>query len=469
MARRAVAVALAGCLAAGCGGGAHRRAALTRTPAATATSTATESATATPAPTPVPRLRGARPCPEDGSLTCSVLRVPLDRSGGSPGTLRLRVATTGPRRAPVVLLLSGGPGEAAIFILPRVRALLPGLAHRVRLVTIDQRGTGRGALRCPALQREMGASDLAPPTARAVRACAAAIGPRRRFFSTTDTVADLDALRQALHADRMVLDGVSYGTYVAERYALAHPNAVRGLVLDSVVPHAGVNVFSDTPMRATPRVLRAACPSCPGDPAADLRKEIARHHDGPRMLDVLTALSISRPHLKIAIDLLHAAAAGRRTGLLRLLRGVQRRERSYPASELSQGLHASTLCADTPTPWGGPDAPLAGRKAKLDAAVPAGLGPYDRATATGNGIALQCLYWPPVPEPKPPAGGTLPAAPTLLLAGEQDLSTPLEWARKEVRTAPRGHLMLVPGAGHSVQLQEIPKVLAAVRRIWLAR
>jgi pimeloyl-ACP methyl ester carboxylesterase len=57
----------------------------------------------------------------------------------------------------------------------------------------------------------------------------------------------------------------------------------------------------------------------------------------------------------------------------------------------------------------------------------------------------------------------------LLLAGEQDLSTPLEWARQEARTAPQGRLMIVPGAGHSVQLQAIPKVLAAVRRIWLAR
>jgi pimeloyl-ACP methyl ester carboxylesterase len=469
--RCAVLLALAGCVAAGCGGGGgQRHAALT--PAPTATATATESATATPAPTPVPRLRHARPCPEDRSLSCAVLRVPLDDSGGTPGTLRLRVATTGPRHAPVVLLLSGGPGEAAIFILPRVRALFPGLARRIRLVTIDQRGTGRGALRCPALQREMGASDLAPPTARAVRACAGAIGPQRQFFSTSDTVADLDALRQALHADRMVLDGVSYGTYVAERYALAHPDAVRGLVLDSVVPHAGVNVFSDTPMQATPRVLHAACPSCPGDPAADLRTEIAAHHDGPQMLDVLTALSISHPHLKIAIDLLHAAAAGHRTGLLRLQRGVERRERSYPANLLSQGLHAGTLCADTPTPWGGPDAPLAGRRAQLDAAVAklprAGLGPYDRATASGNGIALQCLYWPPVPAPAPPTGGNLPDAPTLLLSGEQDLSTPLAWARREARTAPHGHLMIVPGAGHSVQLQAIPDVLAAVRRVWLA-
>ena len=96
-------------------------------------------------------------------------------------------------------------------------------------------------------------------------------------------------------------------------------------------------------------------------------------------------------------------------------------------------------------------------------------GPYDRATAAGNGFALQCLYWPPVREPAPPASGTLPHAPTLLLAGEEDLSTPLTWARREARTAPDGHLMTVPGAGHSVQLQRIPKVLAAVRRIWLAR
>ena len=108
-----------------------------------------------------------------------------------------------------------------------------------RIVAIDQRGTGAGALRCPALQREMGASDLTPPTPGAVRACGARIGPERRFFTTTDTVADLELLRRALGVDRIALDGTSYGTYVAERYALAHPDRVDRLVLDSVVPHAG--------------------------------------------------------------------------------------------------------------------------------------------------------------------------------------------------------------------------------------
>jgi pimeloyl-ACP methyl ester carboxylesterase len=43
--------------------------------------------------------------------------------------------------------------------------------------------------------------------------------------------------------------------------------------------------------------------------------------------------------------------------------------------------------------------------------------------------------------------------PVLLLAGEHDLSTPLAWARAEAATAPRGRLLEVPGAGHSVQLR----------------
>ena len=39
----------------------------------------------------------------------------------------------------------------------------------------------------------------------------------------------------------------------------------------------------------------------------------------------------------------------------------------------------------------------------------------------------------------------------LLLAGERDLSTPLSWARAEAAKAPDGKLVIVPGAGHSVQ------------------
>src|SRR5919201_480980 len=98
---------------------------------------------------------------------------------------------------------------------------------------LDQRGTGAGALRCPALQRAAGASDLTVPPPSAIDSCARTIGPARAFYTTADTVADLDQLRRALGARQWTLDGVSYGTFVAERYALAHPGQVKRLVLDS--------------------------------------------------------------------------------------------------------------------------------------------------------------------------------------------------------------------------------------------
>ena len=138
----------------------------------------------------------------------------------------------------VLVDLTGGPGQGGVAFVPRARARMRGLLRDYRLVMLDQRGTGAGALRCPALQRAMGTSDLTVPPPGSVEACAQALGPQRRFYSTADTVADLEALRVALGADKLTLDGVSYGTFVAERYAIAHPDRVARLVLDSVVPAA---------------------------------------------------------------------------------------------------------------------------------------------------------------------------------------------------------------------------------------
>jgi pimeloyl-ACP methyl ester carboxylesterase len=54
--------------------------------------------------------------------------------------------------------------------------------------------------------------------------------------------------------------------------------------------------------------------------------------------------------------------------------------------------------------------------------------------------------------PAPPAGPI--RAPALLLAGDHDLSTPLEWTRAQARAMPGARLIVVPGAGHSVLSRE---------------
>jgi pimeloyl-ACP methyl ester carboxylesterase len=77
--------------------------------------------------------------------------------------------------------------------------------------------------------------------------------------------------------------------------------------------------------------------------------------------------------------------------------------------------------------------------------------PYDRATAAGTGTVLTCAQWPQTPVVAFPAGADLPPVPTLLLAGDHDLITPLAWTQHEAAHAPHGHLVVIPGAGHITQ------------------
>jgi pimeloyl-ACP methyl ester carboxylesterase len=400
--------------------------------------------------------------------------VPLDHAGEVGGARALAVGVANVRTAPrgVLLFLSGGPGQPGIPFLTRIQARLHSALAGYRLVMFDQRGTGAGALDCPALQAAAGASDLTVVRAASVAACASSIGAIRRYYTTSETVADIEALRVALGAPRLTLDGVSYGTFVAERYALQYPHRVARLVLDSVVPQTGVDPVYRAALAGSARVLRSVCRAqrCSWDPATDLAAVVARLHDGPALLDALVADSVVAPDYPGVLHALHAARAGSPRALQALVSGVQHRE-AAPARFLSQGLHESTLCLELASPWD-PAASRVKRAAivsALAAAVPArDLFPFDRATATGNGLTQACLAWPPT---RPPAvadgaGRTpLPSVPVLLLSGERDLSTPLAWARAEAALAPRGRLLEVPDAGHSVQLRaRDPAVRRALAR-----
>ncbi|HET6869812.1 MAG TPA: alpha/beta fold hydrolase [Solirubrobacteraceae bacterium] len=407
------------------------------------------------------RLTAAHRCPGQPRFTCATLRVPLDHAGQAAGTLALAVGMDAAGAAPrgVLLFLTGGPGQPGIPFLTRIGTRLRSELTGYRLVMFDQRGTGAGALDCPGLQRAAGASDLTVVRPAIVASCARSIGAARRYYSTSETVADIDALRVALGARQLTLDGVSYGTFVAERYALGYPTHVARLVLDSVVPQAGPDPLYRAALSRSAAVLRSVCAAerCGWDPVADLSAVISRLHDGPALLDALVADSVGAPNFGGVLGALHAARAGR-TGPLDAFLAAVRRADTVPASYLSQGLHESTLCQEL-SPWD-PAAPVARRSAALSALAAstpeAGLYPFDRATAIGNGLAQGCLAWPATRPPDVPDGASsaeLPPVPVLLLSGERDLSTPLPWARAEAALAPRGRLLEVPGAGHSVQLR----------------
>lgn len=406
----------------------------------------------------VPELvRAEGDCPR--GFGCSTLRVDLDRAGraaGAAGRITLHVAVEEGARPPkgYLVFLTGGPGQPGLAVAERARERLGSVARGYALVLLDQRGTGAGALRCPALQRSVGSSDVAVAARGTVEQCARRLGTRRNAFTTADTVADLEDLRVALGAERLTLAGVSYGTLVAERYALTHPGRVRALILDSVVPQQGADVLLESTMAAVPRVLERVCQQerCPGDVRSDLRAALAFGADDVALLDTLVALSAGQPRLEALPGALHDAARGS-LGALDRITAASASLVDDP-EVFSAGLHAATLCAESRVPWQDARALPADREQGLAQAraqlTPGRLGGFEPSTAVENGLADTCRRWPPVdPAPTTPTG-SLPDVPTLLLAGELDLSTPVEDARRELARAPSGTLVVVPGMGHSV-------------------
>jgi pimeloyl-ACP methyl ester carboxylesterase len=458
------AVALLTLLVAACSGGSHAE------PRGRPTAAPTTAEPSTPAASLGAPFTDAFPC--QTSFTCAELPVPLDRRHPNDFRLPLQVAVETEQAAPrgVLLLLSGGPGAAAV---PTASALLeqlgPAVAAAYRVVLIDQRGTGPTALQCNALQATV-TDDLTPQTS-ALQECARTLGDNRRFYATDDVVADLDDLRAALGAPKLTIFAVSYGTFVAQQYSIAHPARTRALVLDSVLPYDLDDPLQLGVMHAARGVLVAACraANCPGDPVADLTAVVRSSGQGVALLEAMAATGRTDPTFEDLLPALHDARRGDRTRLDRYLDGFRTAPATAPEI-FSNATHASAACRDQVFAWGRSDAPLRTRAAavrRAAAAHPASdFAPFDRATAVGSGVVRECLPWPPVAPASIRRPARLPAVPTLLVAGGRDLSTPLEYARQALRRSPHARLVVEPGAGHIVTAHDGPG-RAAVRRFLL--
>ncbi len=404
-------------------------------------------------------------------MTCATVRVPLDRSNGTPGQVKLiverRPATARPRNG-AVFAFAGGPGQAATpFVDFFARVLAPALRTR-DLVVFDQRGTGfSGFLRCRGDQevKTLGVE------------CARGLGAGLHHYGTAETVEDVEAVRQAVGIEKIVLYGVSYGTFVAESYARRYPDHVASLVLDSVVLPTGDDPFDRTTYQAIPRVLADVCA---GGGCVDVRRDLAAvirrilsGHDRvrivsysgkPRSKRVTTADLFAALQFGMAFDsivrsrfpsALHAVIGGDTYPLGRLLVAVNGETtaplRSSDVS-FSRALNSATTCDDTILPWDriAPRAiRLAQAKALLATVPPQVFAPFDRSSALHSDIMKTCLPWPTVPQEQvEPA--LEPDVPVLVLAGVDDPLTPLADAQAAAAEFPHATLVAVPDSGHSV-------------------
>jgi pimeloyl-ACP methyl ester carboxylesterase len=440
---------------------------------------------------------GFTSCGRTPGLQCTELSVPLDRTGQTPGTLTLhveRLPAAGAERG-VAFLLAGGPGQgsARAFDLGAAdhaelfRYLLPDYT----LVAFDNRGTGgSGVLRCPGLQA---ATSVSVDVAAGLAAdCASAIGSQRQFYSTADHAEDIEAVRAALGVDKIALFGVSYGTKLALAYALAHPDHVQRLLLDSTLPTALPDPFGTNVLRALPATLAGFCagglcrgvtPNYAGDVVALANRLEATPVQGKVVQpngtlkterlngeDLLATVIESDLNPGLGIELpaaVHAARGGDPRALLRLFE-LANRSSVQTAEELSAGVYAATTCDDGLFPWA-PDSPVGDRAASIQAAVSAlpvgSLGPFG-TWAERIGTAELCQLWPSPAGGAPLGVGPLPDVPVLVVGGGLDMRTPLAGAAAVAAMFPQGHVLAVPGVGHSVLLADASGCSQAAVRNW---
>jgi pimeloyl-ACP methyl ester carboxylesterase len=442
------------------------------------------------------RAPSASSCGETPGLVCTQVDVPLDRTGQTPGTISLHVEllpAEGVQRG-VIFLIAGGPGQGSAHVFglgtPAAasidRFLFPGYA----IVAYDDRGTASsGLIDCPPLQTAV----TADAQRAAATACASTIGPQRALYGTADHAEDLDAVRKALGFDRVGLFGVSYGTKLALAYALAHPDHVDRLLLDSVLPPELPDPFGADVLRALPGTLTAfcsdgGCRAATKDFAADVAAVANTLAAKPLQGKVLTLSGATQPQrldgltfLSIVLDadlnqglsaelpaVVHAARTGNSQPLLRLAR-IHQATNTSPSVDLSFGLYAATVCRDGPFPWQ-PNTPEADRPGLFAAAVkalPAGsLGPFG-SWATRFGNADFCLGWPSPSGGAPLGAGPLPNVPVLAVSGGFDMRTPTANAVSVVSRFPQGRLLVVPGVGHSVVTADPSACAPLAVRSWI--
>lgn len=411
-------------------------------------------------PCALPPLRGGSAI----QAQCARLSVPEDPARPDGRRIALNIAwlpaSNEADAAPdPIFFLAGGPGQGAVDSFPMVAHAFDEARKRRHVLLVDQRGTGKShPLPCP-----FDAADSGEDLSRLVRsteACRDRLARRAdlRRYTTLDAVRDLDTVRRALGAAQINLVGVSYGTRVAQQYAMRHPRATRSIVLDSPVPNTLVlgNIFArnldDALALQFGRCTRdPACRGKLGDPRreldgllAKLREEqpLVRYRDAtsgayraerlhPMQVAGLVRMYAYQPAAAALLPVLISDAnRGRYEGLMALSQLTFRELDDM----IAMGMQYSVVCSED------------GERIAASA--------QDEDTVLGHTLteflAAQCRVWP---KAKPPADFHRPLAtkvPALVLAGEFDPVTPPRYGREIVRSLPNGRLFVLRGQGHGV-------------------
>jgi pimeloyl-ACP methyl ester carboxylesterase len=376
-----------------------------------------------------------------------------------------------------VFLIAGGPGQSARESYPAVAPAFADINRSRHILLLDQRGTGgSNLLACPMDEEDqatMALEDLASEQVRELtQACIDELEEKAdlRYYSTREAVFDLEFVRQALGAEQINLVGVSYGTRVAQQYAKDHPDRVRSIILDSVVP-PGLALGSEHARnledalethfqrcRETP-----ACAEALGDPDARLDELAARLRSGGlepvryrdptsgewreevptygHLAAILRMYSYSPLTAAVLPLVVQRASAGDYAGLMAMARMLV----GDLGGQIAMGMHNSVMCTEE--------------------AADLQVRPEDEGTILGAQLVefmvAQCELWPRGERPDNFRDALAGDLPVLLLSGEYDPVTPPRYGDEVAATLENARHLVLPGQGHSLMSTGCMPKLAA--------
>lgn len=451
---------------------------------------------------------GGETCDENEDLTCVTIQVPLNHfDDANTETIDVVfgvVPASGERYGMFIQAFPGGPGGEGISSA-YLNYISDEVLEHYDIVFFDQRGLGlSNPLSCPkAFEKDFisylkeddvaGDEGLDTPAEQQaavadaktyVDECIAEIGiaPEKLSFFGTDQVAeDIDTFREIIGDEKIWLYGVSYGTAVAQTYAVAHPDRLAGLILDGTINMTQTGEESAlTQEKAFDKVLLAILNGCNEDEACSADMD----GDAVAVYDKL-ALAISQKPIEYKFPLtsgetvsgtftfnqfeyttayqlysfagrmiyLRALAAANHGDYVPMLRLMYQNATIDPATyaylgddTFSDTMFLSVLCTD--------DTFFSGtQEERIEQSIEAGQASNGTVPRLDGSIytGISCAYWPSSPaevvkrEPL-----VLEGVPTFVLNATLDPATPFEEGKFVADHLANGYHIYVEGGVHSI-------------------
>ncbi|GLQ49047.1 alpha/beta hydrolase [Dyella flava] len=399
---------------------------------------------------------------------CTTFEVPENRADPHSRRIGLKLAIArSDAQLPdpdMVVLLAGGPGEAATEAWVVEAPAFEQVRKHHDVVLLDQRGTGgSNPLSCKGAAADSDENSLSLDLGKVRKDVAACLDEVKqkadpRYYTTTIATQDLEDVRKALGSPQFDLVGVSYGTRMGQQYLIHYPGSVRSVVLDSAVPNQVIlgedmadNLDSALKNDFASCLAVVACKQRFGDSMQtlyQLRDALRANPHTVSFRDPQTYQTVERPLSEFSLASvvrmfayqpetaallplsINAAAHGDVGPLL----GQSKLLSSDLGGDMNSGMSMSVICSE--------DADLLQPR------------PQDQNTMLGShlmdAIKAQCDVWPHGARPADFHAPLKSDKPILILSGESDPVTPPRYGQEILAGLTNGRQLIFKGQGHSV-------------------